>query len=176
MLKIHIIVFHLHQPYAMKKTVAILSILILLLVAGCDRDLNQAKRYSDMISECDSIIGQAALIVNNQRTRVDSLQRKKEDGLTAKIPKYKLLRIDRETIEASEIESNTKMVIKHLEAIKIFAKVGENVNKRIIYFKRKYINYSTTIQVHDENIAIKEITEGLSAKQYISKYLPKISK
>ena len=68
------------------------------------------------------------------------------------------------------------MVIKHLEAIKIFAKVGENVNKRIIYFKRKYINYSTTIQVHDENIAIKEITEGLSAKQYISKYLPKISK
>ena len=68
------------------------------------------------------------------------------------------------------------MVIKHLEAIKTFAKVGEKVNKRIIYFKRKYINYSTAIQVHDENIMIQEITDGLSAKQYISKYLPKESK
>ena len=160
----------------MKKTGVILSTLILLLLAGCDRDLDQAKRYSDMISECDSIIGQATLIINNQRARVDSLQRKREEGVKAKLPEYKLLRIDRETIEASDIESNTNMVIKHLESIKIFAKVGVKVNKRIIYYKRKYINYSTTIQVHDENIAIQEITEGLSVNQYISKYRLKIPK
>ncbi|HEX7493196.1 MAG TPA: hypothetical protein VF346_03175 [Bacteroidales bacterium] len=153
-----------------------LFILILILCTGCDRDAEQAKRYSDMISECDSIIGQANLVIKDQRARVESLHKKREDGLKAKMPEYKLLRIDRETIDASKIESNTGMVIKHLEAIKIFAKVGEKVNKRIIYFKRKYINYSTTIQVHDENIMIQEITDGLSAKQYISKYLPKESK
>jgi phage major head subunit gpT-like protein len=45
--------------------------------------------------------------------------------------------------------------------------------KRLIYYKRKYITYATVIQVHDENILIQEITNGLSAKQYISKYLPK---
>jgi hypothetical protein len=150
-----------------------LFILILILCIGCDRDVEQAKRYSDMISECDSIIGQANLVIKDQRAKVDSLHKKREDGLTAKMSEYKLLRIDRETIDASKIESNTDMVIKHLEAIKTFAKVGEKVNTKIIYFKRKYINYSTTIQVHDENIMIQEITDGLSAKQYISKYLSK---
>ena len=63
-----------------------------------------------------------------------------------------------------------------LEAIKTFAKVGETVNKRILYYKRTYVNYSTTIQVHDENIMIREITDGLSAKEYISRYLSKGSK
>jgi hypothetical protein len=93
-----------------------------------------------------------------------------------KAPEYKLLRIEREITEAVEIETNIDMVRKHLEAIKTFAKVGERVNKRTIYFKRKYINYSTAIQVHDENIMIREVTDGLTAKQYISKYLPKESK
>jgi predicted transcriptional regulator len=87
-----------------------------------------------------------------------------------------LLRIDREIIDASKIESNSAMIIKHLDAIKMFADVGEKVNTRLIYFKRKYINYSTTIQVHDENIMIQELTDGLSAKQFISRYLPENSK
>jgi hypothetical protein len=92
------------------------------------------------------------------------------------LPEYKLLRIDREIINAAKIEYDVDLVRKHLEAIKTFAKVGEKVNSRFIYFKRKYINYSTTIQVHDENTKIQEITDGLTLKQYISKYLPQESK
>jgi hypothetical protein len=38
------------------------------------------------------------------------------------------------------------------------------------------MQYASIIQVHDENIMIQEITDGLTAKQYISKYLPKESK
>jgi hypothetical protein len=160
----------------MKKTGIRLFILILILCAGCGRDLDQAKRYSEMKSECDSIIAQANLIIKDQRAKADSLRKLRGGSLANKMSENKLLRIDREIINASKIESNSGMIIKHLEAIKTFAKVGEKVNTRIIYFKRKYINYSTTIQVHDENINIQEITDGLSAKQYISKYLPKESK
>jgi hypothetical protein len=98
------------------------------------------------------------------------------EALKAKMPEYKLSRIDKEITNVVMIESNIDMVRKHLENIKTFAKVGETVNKRMIYYKRTYVNYSTTIQVHDENIMIQEITEGLSAKQYVAKYLPKESK
>jgi septation ring formation regulator EzrA len=160
----------------MKKIGASLFILIQILLAGCGRDLEQAKRYSEMKSECDSIISQADLIIKDQRAKADNLRKIRDDGLAAKMPVYKLSRIDKEITNAVTIESNIDMVRKHLENIKTFAKVGENVNKRIIYYKRTYVNYSTTIQVHDENIMIQEITDGLSAKQYISKYLPKKSK
>ena len=160
----------------MKKIGASLFILIQILLAGCGRDLEQAKRYSEMKSECDSIISQADLIIKDQRAKADNLRKIRDDGLAAKMPVYKLSRIDKEITNVVTIESNIDMVRKHLEAIKTFAKVGEKVNNRIIYFKRKYINYSTAIQVHDENIMIQEITDGLSAKQYISKYLPKKSK
>ena len=150
--------------------------ILLILLAGCERDVEQAKRYSEMKSECDSIIAQANLIIKYQRTKADSLRKIRDNGLAIKTSDYKLLRIEREITNAVEIETNIDMVKKHLEAIKTFAKVGERVNKRIIYFKRKYINYSTAIQVHDENIMIREVTDGLNAKQYISKYLPKESK
>lgn len=147
-----------------------------MLSAGCGRDLDQAKRYSEMRSECDSLIGQANLVIKVQRAKADSLRRLRSEVSTNRMPGNKLLRIDREIIDVSKIASDGDMIIKHLEAIKIFAKVGEKVNRRIIYYKRKYINYSTTIQVHDENIVIQEITDGLSAKQFISRYLSKGSK
>jgi hypothetical protein len=46
------------------------------------------------------------------------------------------------------------------------------------YLKAEWtnVNYSTTIQLHDEKIMIQKVTDGLSAKQYIAKYLPKGSK
>ena len=157
----------------MKKTGIRLFILVLILCAGCGRDLDQAKRYLEMKSECDSIISQAKLVITIQKAKADSLRRSRSEVSTNRMPGNKLLRIDREIIDVSKIVSDGDMIIKHLEAIKIFTKVGEKVNSRIIYYKRKYINYSTTIQVHDENIAIQEITDGLSAKQYISKYLSK---
>jgi hypothetical protein len=71
---------------------------------------------------------------------------------------------------------NVENVRKHLESIKKFADNGERATKRLIFYKRKYITYATEIQVHDENIMIQEITNGLSAKKYLSKYLPKEKK
>ena len=129
-----------------------------------------------MKSECDSIIAQANLIINGQKARADSLRKIRDEGLRVKMPAYKLSGIDKEITTAVTIASNIESIRKHLEAIKTFAKVGETVNKRMIYYKRTYVNYSTTIQVHDEYIMIQEITEGLSAKQYIAKYLPEGSK
>jgi hypothetical protein len=157
----------------MKKKGVSLVILIQILLVGCGRDLGQAKRYSEMISESDSIIAQANIIIKDQKAKADSLRNLRNEGIKAKMPEYKLTRIDKEITNVVAFESNIDMVRKHLENIRTFAKVGEKVNKRIIYYKRTYVNYSTTIQVHDENIMIQEITDGLSAKQYISKYLPK---
>ncbi|MCE5347000.1 MAG: hypothetical protein LLG13_12050 [Bacteroidales bacterium] len=160
----------------MKKTATGIIILILLILVSCGRDEEQAKRYSEMKSECDSLVAQANLVIKDQRIKADSLRKMRDDALAGKIPKNKLLRIDKEITNAAEIESDIDKVRKHLEAIKTFAEVGEKVNKRIIYFKRKYVKYANTIQVHDEFVMIQEITNGLTAKQYISRYLPKESK
>jgi hypothetical protein len=151
-------------------------LMILTVLAGCGRDLDQAKRYTEMKTECDSTIAQCNLIIKDQKVKADSLCKIRDEGLKVKMPNYKLSRIDKEITYAVTITSNIEMIRKHFEAIKTFAKVGETVNKRMIYYKRTYVNYSTTIQVHDENIMIQEITAGLSAKQYIAKYLPKGSK
>ena len=160
----------------MKKITTGLFILILALLTSCGRDLEQAKRYSDIKSETESLISEANLVIDEQKAMTDSLRKIRDDMYKAKTQKYKLPALDNKIIKAAEIESNIENVRKHLEAIKKFAENGEKATKRLIFYKRKYITYATEIQVHDENIMIQEITNGLSARQYISKYLPKEKK
>ena len=135
--------------------------------------MEQAKRYADIKSETDSLIVQATLAMNVQKTIIENLRKIGDDISKAKAQKNKLSEIDRKITNAIEIESNIEKVRNHLEAIKKFSENGEKATKKLIYFKRKYMTYATVIQVHDENIMIQEITNGLSAKQYISRYLPK---
>ena len=157
----------------MKKLIKRLSPLILILLVNCGRDLDQSKRYSDLKAETDSLIAQTNLIIIEQRAIVDSLGNIRDNIYKTKVLTYKLAEINKKIMNAAEIESIFESIRKHLEAIRLFATNGEKVAKRIIYFKRKYIAYSITIQIHDENILIQEITDGVSAKQYISKYLSK---
>jgi hypothetical protein len=160
----------------MRKIATRLIILMPLLLVGCGRDLEQARKYSDMKLECDSLIAQSILVLKEQKAKVDSLRKIRDGVLAAETQKYKLSEIERKITNIVEIESNIKNVIKHLESIKTFSENGKKATERIIYIKRKYMIYATVIQVHDENIMIKEITNGLTAKQYISRYLPKESK
>jgi recombinational DNA repair ATPase RecF len=125
-----------------------------------------------MKTECDSVIANANQVINQQKSSLDTLWKIRDKWIKSKVSQNRLSVIDKEIADLVTITSNIELIKKHLEAIKTFANVGEKVNKRMIYYKRTYINYSTTIQVHDENIMIQEITEGLSAKKYISKYLP----
>jgi hypothetical protein len=118
-------------------------------LVSCGRDLEQSKRYTEMKSECDSTIAQADIIIKVQKAKADSLRKIRDEGLKVKMPDYKVSRIDKEITNAVTVASNIEMIRKHLEAIKTFAKVGETVNRRIIYYKRTYVNYSTSIQVHD---------------------------
>jgi hypothetical protein len=163
-------------PKIMKKITTGLIILISALFAGCGRDLEQAKRYSDIKSETDSLISQANLIINEQRAMTDSLVKKRDDIYKNKTQKNKLPELDKKVTKAVEIATNIENVRKHLEAIKKFAENGEKATKRLIFYKRRYITYATEIQVHDENIMIQEITNGLSARKYIKMYLPKEKK
>jgi len=153
-----------------------LSILIIALLSSCGRDLEQAKRYSDIKSETDSLITQANLIINAQKAMNDSLVKIRDDIYKDKTQKYKLPDLDKKVTKAVEIKTNIENVRKHLESIKKFAENGERATKRLIFYKRKYITYATEIQLHDENIMIQEITNGLSTKKYLSKYLPKEKK
>jgi hypothetical protein len=153
-----------------------LSILILALLSSCGRDLEQAKRYSDIKSEIDSLITQANLIINAQKAMNDSLVKIRDDVYKNKTQKYKLPELDKKVTKTVEIKTNLENVRKHLEAIKKFAERGEKATKSLIFYKRKYIIYATEIQVHDENIMIQEITNGLSARKYIKMYFPKEKK
>jgi hypothetical protein len=153
-----------------------LSLLILALLSSCGRDLEQAKRYSDIKSETDSLMTQANLIINAQKAMNDSLVKIRDDIYKDKTQKYKLPDLDKKVTKAVEIKTNIENVRKHLESIKKFAENGERATKRLIFYKRKYITYATEIQLHDENIMIQEITNGLSTKKYLSKYLPKEKK
>src|ERR1035437_2094448 len=160
----------------MKKITTVLIILILVLLASCGRDLEQAKRYSVIKSETDSLITQANLIINEQKAMNDSLVKIKDEIYKNKTQKYKLPELDTKVTKTVDIKTNIENVRKHLESIKKFAENGEKATKRLIFYKRKYITYATEIQLHDENIMIQEITNGLSTKKHLSKYLPKEKK
>jgi hypothetical protein len=153
-----------------------LSILILALLSSCGRDLEQAKRYSDIKSETDSLITQANLIINERKAMTDSLVKIRDDIYKNNAQKHKLPELDKKVTNAVEIKTNVENVKKHLESIKKFAENGEKASKRLIFYKRKYITYATEIQLHEENIMIQEITNGLSTKKFLSKYLPKEKK
>ena len=154
----------------MKTIKTIIYPLILILIASCGRDLDQSKRYSELKSEYDSLIAQANLIINEQKTIADSLRNIRDDIFKTKKLNYKLPEINRKITNAAEIASKFEDVKKHLEAIRLFASNGEKVAKRLIYYKRKYIAYSIAIQIHDENNMIREITDGVPLKTYLSKY------
>jgi hypothetical protein len=160
----------------MKNITTGLIILILALLTSCGRDLEQAKRYSDIKSETDSLITQANLIINVQKAMTDSLVKIRDNIYKDKTQKYKLPELDKKVTKVVEFKTNLENVRKHLEAIKKFAEKGEKATKSLIFYKRKYITYATEIQVHDENIMIQEITNGLSARKYIKMYLPKEKK
>jgi hypothetical protein len=153
-----------------------LIILILALLTSCGRDLEQAKRYSDIKSETDSLITQANLIINVQKAMTDSLVKIRDNIYKENTQKFKLPELDKKVTKVVEFKTNLENVRKHLEAIKKFAEKGEKATKSIIFYKRKYITYATEIQLHDENIMIQEITNGLSTKKYLSKYLPREKK
>lgn len=154
----------------------IVGLALVTLFSSCGRDLEQAKRYSDIKSETESLISQANLVINENKSVLDSLRKIRDDIYKVKAQKYKLPELDKKITKAVEIESNIEKVRKHLESIKKFAENGEKATKRIIYLKRKYMTYATVIQLHDENIMIQEITDGLPAKEYISKFLSKEKK
>ena len=155
----------------MKEITTRLYPLILILLVSCGRDLDQSKRYSALKSEYDSLIAQTNLIINEQMAISDSLKNIRDNIYKSSTLRYKLPDINRKITNAAETLSNIENIRKHLEAISLFASNGEKVTKRIIYFKRKYIAYSITIQIHDENIMIQEITDGVSAQKYLSEYL-----
>ena len=160
----------------MKNITTGLIILILALLTSCGRDLEQAKRYSDIKSETDSLITQANLIINVQKAMTDSLVKIRDNIYKENTQKFKLPELDKKVTKVVEFKTNLENVRKHLEAIKKFAEKGEKATKSLIFYKRKYITYATEIQVHDENIMIQEITNGLSARKYIKMYLPKEKK
>jgi hypothetical protein len=163
-------------PGIMKKLAIGISILILALLASCGRDLEQAKRYSDIKSETDSLITQAKIIINEQQYMNDSLVKIRDEIYKNNTQKYRLSELDKKVTKIVEIKTNIESVRKHLESIRKFADNGERATKRLIFYKRKYITYATEIQLHDENIMIQEITNGLPTKKYLSKYLPKEKK
>ena len=107
-----------------------LSILIIALLSSCGRDLEQAKRYSDIKSETDSLITQANLIINAQKAMNDSLVKIRDDIYKDKTQKYKLPDLDKKVTKAVEIKTNIENVRKHLESIKKFAENGERATKR----------------------------------------------
>jgi hypothetical protein len=160
----------------MKSISLTLIILILVLLTSCGRDLEQSKHYSDIKSETDSLITQATLILNKQKTLVDSLVIIRDNIYKDQTQKYKLPELDKKVTKIAELKTNIENVKKHLEAIKKFAEKGEKATARLIYYKRKYITYAADIQIHDENIMIQEITDGLSAKKYISSHVTKEKK
>ena len=118
----------------MKKITTGLIILIVALLASCGRDLEQAKRYSDIKSETDSLITQANLIINAQKAMNDSLVKIRDDIYKDKTQKYKLPELDKKITKAVEIESNIENVRKHFEAIKKFAENGEKATRRLIFY------------------------------------------
>jgi hypothetical protein len=160
----------------MKRMSLALIILIPALLASCGRDLEQSKRYSVIKSETDSLITLANLILNKQTTLVDSLVTIRDNIFKDKTQKYKLPELDKKVTKTAELKTNIENVRKHLEAIKKFAEKGEIATERLIFLKRKYITYAADIQIHDENIMIQEITDGLSAKKYITMHLFKVKK
>ena len=121
----------------MKKITAGLSILILVLLASCGRDLEQAKRYSDIKSETDSLITQANLVINEQNAMTDSLAKIRDNIFNTNTQNYKLPELDKKILKIAEIKMNVENVRKHLESIKKFADNGERATKRLIFYKRK---------------------------------------
>ena len=143
-------------------------------MVGC-ANKEEAQKYQLMASETAKLISQTELVIKDQRAKADSLRKIQNDYIVRHITTLDNYNLHNEIINTIDVESAMSSLQLKLGSIKLYSTILEKANKRFSYlFKgKRSIKRMYTKLIYDTNSEINDITGGLSAKEYIYKYIPK---
>lgn len=142
------------------------------LTSCADKEL--AIKYKSLRIESDSLISQIDLVLLEQKNRYDSLNNIGDDYITHKIQSMDINGVNDALMESLDLQESMSKLKLHLESIKFYCTIIEKACSRFSYlFKRKgRIKQMYIKSIYDINSQIIGITGGLTAKEYVIKYLP----
>lgn len=151
----------------------IIFLMSFLYLVSCT-DKEQAIKYKLLRIESDSLISQIDLVLLDQQNKYDSLKKIGDDYITHKILSMDISGVNDAIMESLDLQESMSKLKLHLESIKFYCTIIEKACSRFSYlFKRKgRIKQMYIKSIYDINSQIIGITGGLTAKEYVIKYLP----
>jgi len=155
-----------------------LSLISICLLSYSCADKEQAIKYQEMRIETTKLISQIDFIIQDQKVKFDSLNNLGNDYVMHRISEIDIDAVHKATINSIDLqESMTKLKLR-LESINLYCTILEKANTRIGYLmkRRNKIKWDYSKLIYDTYNEISNITGGLTAQDYIYKYLPKENK
>jgi hypothetical protein len=124
--------------------------------------------------EAINLIGQIDLIVKDQKVKYDSLNKIGDDYVSHRISTMDVDGVHKAIINTLDVQEAMNKLQLKLESIKLYSTILEKANTRFGYLLKSKgkIKDDYSKLLYDTNSEINDITEGLTAKAYIYKYLP----
>jgi hypothetical protein len=133
----------------------------------------EVQKYETMRLENNELLSNIDLIIENQQSKFDSINKLIDNYILGKI-KSRDPSWDIDANKAIDVRHNMELLKISLKAQDLNYQILERANKKLVYvfknrnsIKRLYIN-----RIDETNNKIKEITGTLSVKTYINNYLP----
>ncbi len=138
-------------------------------------DKEQAIKYEALRIETDKLISQVDLVLKDQKIKYDSLHKIGDDYIAQRILTMDIKGVNDAIMETLDIQESMSKLKIYLESIKFHSTIIEKACSNFGYlFKGKgKIKRLHIKSIYETNSQIIAITGGLTAKEYIYKYLPK---
>jgi hypothetical protein len=160
----------------MKKIGIKIEIFILFfLLVGCANN-EEYQKYALLKQENAKLIKQANIAINYQKIKADSISNIIKAYFDVNIVTDSLYKMFDERDDIWEAKSNLDLLKTiELDEIDLCCSILEKANTRFGYLLqgKRRIKRMFVEQLYYTNSNINKYTDGLSAKDYISKYLPK---
>lgn len=159
------------------KKAFVLLISLSCFITSC-ADKEQVQEYQTLRIATTKLISLSDLVIEDQKAKQDSLDKIGNDYVAHRITTMDIEGIHDATMNTIDIQSSMSKLKIYFESITFHCTIIEKASTRFGYLlkgKRKIKRIHSQI-IYDINSKIIEITEGLTPKDFIYKYLPEKDK
>jgi hypothetical protein len=136
------------------------------------------KKYQSMRIETSNLIKKANLVLSDQKAKYDSLQIVGNNIITFGITTVDVNKLHNATINTLDVQETMSKLKIYLESISFHCTIIEKASTRFGYLLKgkKKIKGLHSKFIDETNNQIIDLTGGLSAKDFVNKYLPEKQK
>ena len=158
-------------PDLMKSKLVIASVLLIFLIGCADKE--EAQKYTLLIQENTKLMSLCDHISKDQQRVIDSLTKIQKDYMSSRNYTDSSGIINYAIIDALKVRDNVIKLNSSLDTQVLNYFLLEKANRKFLYLTRHAVINKYSDELFFINKEIIDITGGLTAKEYLNRYLPK---